>query len=135
MSTTEMETVELDHLESGGESDDVYIICLRSVDDGDGTPIKLGCACKGQLASADKECLNPTQEASYIVKMSTTEMETVELDRLESGGESDDVCRICLGSVDDGDGTPIKLGCACKGQLASAHKECAEKWFREKGKN
>ncbi|CAA6656767.1 unnamed protein product [Spirodela intermedia] len=30
-------------------------------------------------------------------------------------------------------GIPIELGCSCKGDLAAAHKECAETWFKIRG--
>lgn len=49
-------------------------------------------------------------------------------------------CRICRISVDMTNGnaesettTPIELGCSCKNDLATAHKHCAERWFRIKG--
>ncbi|KAL1368509.1 hypothetical protein HN51_022659 [Arachis hypogaea] len=47
-------------------------------------------------------------------------------------------CRIChLGlEGDDGNnesGVPIELGCSCKDDLAAAHKNCAEAWFKIKG--
>ncbi|XP_071687567.1 uncharacterized protein [Rutidosis leptorrhynchoides] len=69
-------------------------------------------------------------------------------------GKNDKQCRICHlnfevnggggggdSSVDyDGDdggggdgGGPIELGCSCKGDLGTAHKQCAETWFKIKG--
>lgn len=45
-------------------------------------------------------------------------------------------CRIChlgLQSSASEYGVAIELGCSCKGDLASAHKQCAEKWFKIKG--
>ncbi|KAM7256142.1 hypothetical protein ACFE04_011883 [Oxalis oulophora] len=54
-------------------------------------------------------------------------------------------CRIChLGLVNNKNGleeeeeeeyggAPIHLGCSCKGDLAAAHKKCAETWFKIKG--
>jgi hypothetical protein len=30
-------------------------------------------------------------------------------------------------------GPPIELGCSCKEDLAAAHKNCAEAWFKIKG--
>lgn len=46
-------------------------------------------------------------------------------------------CRICHMSLDapnhDAMGGPIELGCACKDDLAAAHKQCAEAWFRLRG--
>ncbi|PKA51988.1 hypothetical protein AXF42_Ash008217 [Apostasia shenzhenica] len=48
--------------------------------------------------------------------------------------ESD--CRICHLSLDNHiqeSGIPIVLGCSCKNDLAAAHKQCAETWFKIKG--
>ncbi|XP_052184810.1 uncharacterized protein LOC127796614 [Diospyros lotus] len=47
-------------------------------------------------------------------------------------------CRIChLNLVGGGDresaGVAIELGCSCKGDLAAAHKQCAETWFKIRG--
>ncbi|KAL8462950.1 hypothetical protein ACS0TY_033817 [Phlomoides rotata] len=45
-------------------------------------------------------------------------------------------CRIChlsMDSTNQDSGTPIELGCSCKDDLAAAHKQCAETWFKIKG--
>ncbi|XP_057483807.1 uncharacterized protein LOC130770370 [Actinidia eriantha] len=44
-------------------------------------------------------------------------------------------CRIChLNLVgDEESGVAIELGCDCKGDLAAAHKQCAETWFKIRG--
>uniref|UniRef100_A0A803PUV8 RING-CH-type domain-containing protein n=1 Tax=Cannabis sativa TaxID=3483 RepID=A0A803PUV8_CANSA len=45
-------------------------------------------------------------------------------------------CRIChlgLESESSDCGAPIELGCSCKGDLGSAHKQCADTWFKIKG--
>ncbi|KDP24520.1 hypothetical protein JCGZ_25084 [Jatropha curcas] len=45
-------------------------------------------------------------------------------------------CRIChlgLESNSHESGAPIELGCSCKDDLAAAHKQCAEAWFKIKG--
>uniref|UniRef100_A0A6M2F9C5 RING-CH-type domain-containing protein n=1 Tax=Populus davidiana TaxID=266767 RepID=A0A6M2F9C5_9ROSI len=45
-------------------------------------------------------------------------------------------CRIChldLESNSHESGVPIELGCSCKDDLAAAHKQCAETWFKIKG--
>ncbi|KAL3826068.1 hypothetical protein ACJIZ3_022097 [Penstemon smallii] len=65
---------------------------------------------------------------------------------IESGGEKkvnldlDSVierdCRICHLSLvrsSPGSGVAIELGCSCKDDLAAAHKQCAETWFKIKG--
>ncbi|XVF08208.1 hypothetical protein REPUB_Repub06bG0206400 [Reevesia pubescens] len=45
-------------------------------------------------------------------------------------------CRIChlgLESNSHESGVPIELGCSCKNDLAAAHKQCAEAWFKIRG--
>ena len=45
-------------------------------------------------------------------------------------------CRIChlgLESNSLESGVPIELGCSCKNDLAAAHKQCAEAWFKIRG--
>ncbi|URD87191.1 PPR repeat [Musa troglodytarum] len=45
-------------------------------------------------------------------------------------------CRICHLSLEKAapeSGAPIVLGCSCKDDLAAAHKQCAETWFKIKG--
>ncbi|XP_011038572.1 PREDICTED: uncharacterized protein LOC105135381 [Populus euphratica] len=45
-------------------------------------------------------------------------------------------CRICHLTMDAGNlesGVPFELGCSCKDDLAAAHKQCAEAWFKIKG--
>uniref|UniRef100_A0A6M2F5M5 RING-CH-type domain-containing protein n=1 Tax=Populus davidiana TaxID=266767 RepID=A0A6M2F5M5_9ROSI len=47
-------------------------------------------------------------------------------------------CRICHLTMDAGNlesGVPFELGCSCKDDLAAAHKQCAEAWFKIKGNN
>ncbi|KAL0725657.1 hypothetical protein Bca4012_040256 [Brassica carinata] len=44
------------------------------------------------------------------------------------------VCRICKLEVGSyGTQGLIELGCSCKGDLAFAHRQCAETWFKLKG--
>ncbi|GAB2264397.1 hypothetical protein Droror1_Dr00027811 [Drosera rotundifolia] len=46
------------------------------------------------------------------------------------------VCRICHLSFDGSNpenGVPVELGCSCKEDLAAAHKQCAEAWFKIRG--
>lgn len=47
-------------------------------------------------------------------------------------------CRIChlslqVGGSDMESGNAIQLGCSCKNDMAAAHENCAETWFRIKG--
>ncbi|KAB5519940.1 hypothetical protein DKX38_024259 [Salix brachista] len=45
-------------------------------------------------------------------------------------------CRICHLGLENNShesGVPIELGCSCKDDLAAAHKQCAEAWFKIKG--
>ncbi|KAK4749505.1 hypothetical protein SAY87_026954 [Trapa incisa] len=42
-------------------------------------------------------------------------------------------CRICYMGLGNSGGQSIDLGCSCKGDLAAAHKHCAEDWFKIRG--
>ncbi|KAG7574020.1 Zinc finger RING-CH-type [Arabidopsis suecica] len=42
-------------------------------------------------------------------------------------------CRICHMGVETSGGGGIELGCSCKEDLAVAHRQCAETWFKIKG--
>lgn len=54
-------------------------------------------------------------------------------------GKVERICRIChlslLEEIDGSEefGVPIELGCSCKEDLGTAHKNCAETWFKIKG--
>eukprot|EP00250_Pteridium_aquilinum_P011895 c20374_g1_i1 orf=440-1021(-) len=49
--------------------------------------------------------------------------------------EDDGQCRVCHLVFDSGIGTneTMQLGCHCKEDLAIAHRDCAEAWFKIKG--
>lgn len=95
-------------------------------------------------------------DCSYACESESEIAETVDSRRASSAAESDcsvDLekgvgetkvhlrkiekdCRIChLSFESSGPETwvSIELGCSCKGDLASAHKHCAETWFKIKG--
>ncbi|KAF8047519.1 hypothetical protein N665_2981s0008 [Sinapis alba] len=42
-------------------------------------------------------------------------------------------CRICHLGVETSGGGGMELGCSCKEDLAIAHRQCAETWFKIKG--
>ncbi|KAF8085290.1 hypothetical protein N665_0672s0006 [Sinapis alba] len=42
-------------------------------------------------------------------------------------------CRICHLGVETSGGGAMELGCSCKEDLAIAHRQCAETWFKIKG--
>ncbi|XP_052209301.1 uncharacterized protein LOC127812811 [Diospyros lotus] len=76
---------------------------------------------------------SPSLCSSEDVDLESGELET----KVHSGKEERD-CRICHlnlvgGSGDQESGLPIELGCSCKGDLAAAHKQCADTWFKIRG--
>lgn len=67
--------------------------------------------------------------------VSECSVEIVDLEKLHLDKNERD-CRICHLSMDATNqetGVPIELGCSCKDDLAAAHKQCAEAWFKIKG--
>ncbi|XP_021619028.1 uncharacterized protein LOC110619781 isoform X7 [Manihot esculenta] len=94
--------------------------------------------------SDDEEQKSSSSESgssSEIMKESRSSMSEVDLERVVPEIKVHLVkierdCRICHLSLDAGNldsGLPIELGCSCKDDLASAHKHCAEAWFKIKG--
>lgn len=67
------------------------------------------------------------------------DLESGELEMKVHNREKRRECRIChlslcvMGRGNGGDHSIIELGCCCKGDLGSAHKQCAETWFKIKG--
>ncbi|KAL7108756.1 hypothetical protein ACP275_06G133800 [Erythranthe tilingii] len=116
-----------------------------------------GDGCCNQVAAAGP----PSSDANEIVRVpegkdmaavvdkkrdSNVSECSVEMVDLESGTHDEKKvhlnlkrdCRICHLSMDatnqeSGSGTPIELGCSCKNDLAAAHSQCAESWFKIKG--
>lgn len=94
--------------------------------------------------SDDEEQKSSTSESgssSEIVKESRSSVSEVDLDcevpeiKVHLAKVERD-CRICHLSFDASNqdsGLPIELGCSCKDDLAAAHKQCAEAWFKIKG--
>ncbi|KAK6145414.1 hypothetical protein DH2020_022234 [Rehmannia glutinosa] len=104
----------------------------------------------GQLSSSDaneivqvleSNCNNKDKDERRESSVSECSVEIVDL---ESGPVETKLhlatamrdCRICYLSMDTTNqdcGIPIELGCSCKDDLAAAHKQCAEAWFKIKG--
>ena len=83
-------------------------------------------------------------DLSHKRRDSSASDRSVEVD-LEAGGvperkvhlvKSDRDCRTChlsFNVTNQESGYSIELGCSCKGDLAAAHKQCAEAWFKIRG--
>lgn len=59
----------------------------------------------------------------------------MEIDDDDATAPPEKDCRICHLGVEttSGGGGGIELGCSCKDDLAVAHRQCAETWFKIKG--
>lgn len=79
--------------------------------------------------------VSSASDCSIEIESEVGEIEIkVHLDINKVEGEKD--CRIChlgLESNSHESGIAIQLGCSCKDDLAVAHKQCAEAWFKIKG--
>lgn len=124
------------------------VVDLESADinggGGGGGPVEVaaergGCA---PLSSNGNEIVNVKEKDER--RESNVSDCSVEIMDLESGVDESTLhlarnvkdCRICHLSMDatnHDSGIPIELGCSCKADLAAAHKQCAEAWFKIKG--
>lgn len=67
---------------------------------------------------------------------SDVDLERGDLEIKAHSAKAEKDCRIChlsLESANQESGIPIELGCSCKDDLAAAHKQCAEAWFKIRG--
>jgi hypothetical protein len=94
------------------------------------------CASVGRTAAADaaerggKSCLSECSLDDVDLEAGVAEITKASPDKAES------ICRIChlgLESAAAESGTGIVLGCSCKDDLARAHQQCAETWFKIRG--
>jgi len=80
---------------------------------------------------SDKESRSSVSECSVEVDLECGVQESkLHLAKVERD------CRIChltLDAANQESGVPMELGCSCKDDLAAAHKQCAEAWFKIKG--
>ncbi|KAK9742378.1 hypothetical protein RND81_03G168400 [Saponaria officinalis] len=85
-------------------------------------------------AAPQKECENrsSTSSSSSLYSCELSESSKVSVNSPKKQRD----CRICHVSFDGSNiesGLTIELGCSCKEDLASAHKHCAEVWFKIRG--
>lgn len=100
--------------------------------------------CKSSLSSEHSTASKAEKAGIQKARINTCDLDSsTDLD-LEFGppdnklivDKSEKDCRICsinLETYSQELGVPIELGCSCNGDLAFAHRECAEKWFQIKG--
>ncbi|CAN1275592.1 hypothetical protein LINPERPRIM_LOCUS15756 [Linum perenne] len=121
-------------------SDDLS--CFSDADDVDSTYSQFYSTAGGSYYSSDGEVLDSRRassasERSVAVEIEDEAAEVVKVNYLENNNKAEEKdCRIChldLESNIHESGIPIELGCSCKNDLAAAHKQCAETWFKIKG--
>ncbi|GAB2288483.1 hypothetical protein Dimus_022812 [Dionaea muscipula] len=89
--------------------------------------------------SIGKEIVGVTEKGrgSFVSECSVeVDLESGNLKKKVHLGEVKRGCRICQLSFDASSlesGFPMELGCSCKEDLAVAHKQCAEAWFKIRG--
>ncbi|KAJ8899806.1 hypothetical protein K2173_019506 [Erythroxylum novogranatense] len=104
---------------TGGSYDDYSLDCISDAE-------VLDC-----LVLDDSRRASSVSDCSVEVEMENgvTEIK-VHLAKVEKNCR---ICHLCLESSSHESGVPIELGCSCKGDLAAAHKRCAEAWFKIRG--
>ncbi|KAL1210029.1 hypothetical protein V5N11_020590 [Cardamine amara subsp. amara] len=81
-----------------------------------------------------------TTGGSYEYEGESRKVSSVSLSEIDDDDDDNDAtapvekdCRICHLGVETSGGGAIELGCSCKEDLAVAHRQCAETWFKIKG--
>lgn len=100
-----------------------------AVSEGGGAPEAVEIA---ENVNSDSRVKHERKESS----VSECSVEILDPEKLQHLDKIERDCRICHLSMDatnQESGTPIELGCSCKDDLAAAHKQCAEAWFKIKG--
>ncbi|KAI3423296.1 RING-CH-type domain-containing protein [Psidium guajava] len=134
---------------SGLSAEDDESACFSDADDGDGScrsqfysttggsydEYSFACASDREATAPGAGAGGPSSGSEQSVEIEVVEREAkVHLGKVARERERD--CRIChlgLESNSHEYGVAIELGCACKDDLATAHKNCAETWFKIKG--
>ncbi|XP_030521606.1 uncharacterized protein LOC115734809 [Rhodamnia argentea] len=132
---------------SGSSAEDDESACFSDAEDGDGSGSgsrrsqfystaggsydEYSFACASDREATASGAGGPSSGSERSVEIEVVEREA----NVHLGKEERD-CRIChlgLESNSHESGVAIELGCACKDDLATAHKNCAETWFKIKG--
>ncbi|MCE3217179.1 hypothetical protein HAX54_010898 [Datura stramonium] len=129
---------------SDSDSDQSWHSPLGSVAGGSYRYEECGSSMRSEGSLVHCEPLKHSQRGSCLLPDEEIDLESGELELKVHKEEK--TCRIChlsllkCGGIGDDDqllepsgGTAIELGCSCKGDLAAAHKQCAETWFKIKG--
>ncbi|KAK6122073.1 hypothetical protein DH2020_044186 [Rehmannia glutinosa] len=117
------------------------VVDLESANSNDGGGGRRQVATNEIVQVLESNCNNKDKDERRESSVSECSVEIVDL---ESGPVETKLhlatamrdCRICYLSMDTTNqdcGIPIELGCSCKDDLAAAHKQCAEAWFKIKG--
>lgn len=92
--------------------------------------------CSVEIESAVHEIEIKVHLATAAAAAAATTTTTTNNNNRVEGERDCRICRIChlgLESNSHESGVPIQLGCSCKDDLAAAHKQCAEAWFKIRG--
>ncbi|KAG9157880.1 hypothetical protein Leryth_000058 [Lithospermum erythrorhizon] len=134
MSTLQMPTLDLEQgaTTSSNDMKEEEKVCFSDSGDDDGSCCSQFydcCISDSEILEVEVGSRRASSDLSVEIDNGGCEIKVV----LE-GVERD--CRIChmgLESTSGENGVAIQLGCSCKDDLAAAHKNCAETWFKIKG--
>ncbi|KAG6437144.1 hypothetical protein SASPL_102055 [Salvia splendens] len=101
--------------------------------------LECGCAISDEEASsvcfsdAVKGSCNSQFASNYDDCSSACGSEDEDLGQRKNVERDCRICHLSLVSSSPSSGIAIELGCSCKDDLAAAHRQCAETWFKIKG--
>ncbi|PON36316.1 Zinc finger, RING/FYVE/PHD-type [Parasponia andersonii] len=76
---------------------------------------------------------SPVSECSVELDLECGELEPEVKVHLAKVERDCRICHLSLDTTNHESAIPFELGCSCKDDLAAAHKQCAEAWFKIKG--
>lgn len=91
-------------------------------------------------ASVKEQGSSAPESSEAAAAAASLDLESGSPETMSRLSKSDRDCRICHLSLDEADreecgadNALIELGCSCKDDLAAAHRQCAETWFKIRG--
>lgn len=121
---------------TGGSYDEYSFACVsddQEMSGGGGDSRRVSSVSSSSSSDCSVEIESAVHEIEIKVHLATTTGTTATNNNRVEGERDCRICHLGLESNSHESGFPIQLGCSCKGDLAAAHRQCAEAWFKIRG--